>query len=49
MKEHLSGKRFANNKDIKNAVGGHMLIREYTHRPTGAKVRVFNVKDVYVE
>ena len=25
MKEHLAGKRFANDEDLKNAVGGHMV------------------------
>ena len=25
MKEHLTGKRFANDEDLKNAVGGHMV------------------------
>ena len=37
MKEHLVGKRLASDEDLKNAVGGHMLWRGYTH--TGAKVR----------
>ena len=25
MKEHLAGKRFANDEDVKNAVGSHMV------------------------
>ena len=25
MKEHLTGKRFANDEDLKNAIGGHMV------------------------
>ena len=37
LKELLAGKRFANDEDLKNAVGGHMVWRGYTQ--TGAKVR----------
>ena len=37
MKAHPAGKRFANDEDLKNAVGGHMVWRGYTR--TGAKVR----------
>ena len=36
--EHLTGKRLANDEDLKDAVGGHMVSRGYTQ--TGAKVQV---------
>ena len=35
MKEHLTGKRFANKEDLKNAVDGHMVWRGCTQ--TGAR------------
>ena len=38
MKEHLAGKRFANDEDLKNAVSGHMVWRGCTQ--TGVKVQV---------
>ena len=37
MKEHLAGKRFVNDEDLKNTVGGHMVRQVYTQ--TVAKVR----------
>ena len=36
MKEHHADKRFANDVNLRNAVGGHMVWRGYTQ--TGAKV-----------
>ena len=48
MKEHLAGKRFANDENLKNTVDGHIVWRGYRPYTTGAKIQVsYNVKGDY--